>query len=525
MSGIVVVDVDGSTGKQSLLELEKRFGTLPQSVMQITPGKIIDGQRTGKGHHWIFMTGQRKFRCRINIAEKIDIKADGGYIVAAPSVHPAGTGSYAFAKGLSFEDIKLAELPAAWIEFLLPKEPAKGQATADCPELPPASEAIIEACRQEIVLWEPAVEGQGGDKQTYKVARTIFYDWGLDEHEGEPILNEFNMRCVPAWDNKQLQHKIDCALTSPGKRQRGWKRTARPIKGEYHPAFGAFVLNPSRTRPSALAFRREHYHHAEDVILRYYAGDFYCWSKNHYKQIPTEVIKGDVLDWLTKAVKLDRHGKQVPFPANNKNVNDVVEALKSVCLLPEEIEPGTWLDDGEKRPASSFIFAQNGVYDWKADKGYCCSPLWFNLSCLNTVIRDKALTPKRWLQFLDELWGNDQASKDLLHEFMGLTLTLDTSFQKMLLIIGPKRSGKGTIFRTLEAIHGKENVAGPTADSLTQNFGLAPLLGKPLAIIRDARFAETGKFSLPVLRKLLCDNHLRLPGQAGQANVNKIVTT
>jgi hypothetical protein len=34
---------------------------------------------------------------------------------------------------------------------------------------------------------------------------------------------------------------------------------------------------------------------------------------------------------------------------------------------------------------------------------------------------------------------------------------------------------------------GRENVAGPTLSSLAQNFGLAPLIGKPLAIISDAR--------------------------------------
>ena len=50
-------------------------------------------------------------------------------------------------------------------------------------------------------------------------------------------------------------------------------------------------------------------------------------------------------------------------------------------------------------------------------------------------------------------------------------------------------------------------------------------MGK-LTPFRDRQDRQgTGKFSLPVPRKLLCDNHLRLTGQAGQANVNKIVTT
>lgn len=38
---------------------------------------------------------------------------------------------------------------------------------------------------------------------------------------------------------------------------------------------------------------------------------------------------------------------------------------------------------------------------------------------------------------------------------------------------------------------GRGHVAGPTLASLGTNFGLAPLLGKPLAIISDARLGST----------------------------------
>ena len=60
----------------------------------------------------------------------------------------------------------------------------------------------------------------------------------------------------------------------------------------------------------------------------------------------------------------------------------------------------------------------------------------------------------------------------------------------MLLLIGPTRSGKGTIARMLTALIGSGHVAGPTLASLGTNFGLSPLLGKPLAIISDARLGN-----------------------------------
>ena len=62
--------------------------------------------------------------------------------------------------------------------------------------------------------------------------------------------------------------------------------------------------------------------------------------------------------------------------------------------------------------------------------------------------------------------------------------------QKMLLLIGPTRSGKGTIARALTALLGRGHVTGPTLASLGTNFGLSPLLGKPLAVISDARLGD-----------------------------------
>jgi putative DNA primase/helicase len=64
-----------------------------------------------------------------------------------------------------------------------------------------------------------------------------------------------------------------------------------------------------------------------------------------------------------------------------------------------------------------------------------------------------------------------------------------TDLHKIMLLIGPTRSGKGTIARVLAALLGKGNVAGPTLASLGTNFGLSFLLGKPLAVVSDARLA------------------------------------
>jgi putative DNA primase/helicase len=72
---------------------------------------------------------------------------------------------------------------------------------------------------------------------------------------------------------------------------------------------------------------------------------------------------------------------------------------------------------------------------------------------------------------------------------------------KILLIVGPTRAGKGVISRILGALVGHSNVCGPTLSSLATDFGLAPLLGKPLAVISDARMS--GRNSATTVERLL----------------------
>jgi putative DNA primase/helicase len=72
-------------------------------------------------------------------------------------------------------------------------------------------------------------------------------------------------------------------------------------------------------------------------------------------------------------------------------------------------------------------------------------------------------------------------------EDVDYALTTDTRQQKIFLLVGPPRSGKGTIIRVLKALCNSSNVVNPAFSSLAENFGLQPLIGKTLAIIADAR--------------------------------------
>jgi putative DNA primase/helicase len=161
------------------------------------------------------------------------------------------------------------------------------------------------------------------------------------------------------------------------------------------------------------------------------------------------------------------------------------------------------------------VSCTNGILHLPTRKLLQHTPAFFSLNALDFDYGPNAPKPAEWLKFLSQLWPNDQQSIEMLQEMFGLMLTGDTSHQKAFLLVGPKRSGKGTIARVLTKLLGQANVCGPTLSSLGQNFGLAPLIGKRVAIISDARLggktdqqvvverilAITGEDSLSVDRK------------------------
>jgi P4 family phage/plasmid primase-like protien len=96
-------------------------------------------------------------------------------------------------------------------------------------------------------------------------------------------------------------------------------------------------------------------------------------------------------------------------------------------------------------------------------------------------------TCPHWAKFMTDVWPDDQESIECLQEMFGYILSGDTSQQKFFNIIGPRRSGKGTINKILVELLGLHNTTAPQLEELCDTFGLQPWLGKLLASFTDAR--------------------------------------
>jgi len=113
MSGFFVLDIDPRHGgKESLQDLIRRNGLFP---------KTLSSHTGGGGYHLFFKEPAIKITNRSNVLPGIDVRGDGGYIVAPPSFHQSGR-QYSWMK-----DNKDAEIEHApvWLLDLLTGAKAK----------------------------------------------------------------------------------------------------------------------------------------------------------------------------------------------------------------------------------------------------------------------------------------------------------------------------------------------------------------------------------------------------------------
>jgi len=278
--------------------------------------------------------------------------------------------------------------------------------------------------------------------------------------------------------------------------------------GSRDPDTGRLVLSMSRTLPTAEAYVREFRTHADGRTLHSYAGILMGWQGNRYAEVEDETIKNQIQPWLHDAVHYvcNRRTKEMelkPFPANPGTIKAALDSARTLTHLPASLTPPFWLGDPAGRTDPREVLSCRTLnLHIPAGRVFPATPALFNTNSLEFDYDPDAEVPEKWLRFLDELWGSDAESVGLLQEWFGYCLTADTSQQKMLLLLGPKRCGKGTIGRVLTRLVGAGNVAGPTTSSLAGPFGLQPLIGKSLAIVSDARFS--GNDIAIVTERLLC---------------------
>lgn len=263
---------------------------------------------------------------------------------------------------------------------------------------------------------------------------------------------------------------------------------------------------PEPSNPMAVARHLVPDWHSEDgqLLRRRWRGSWMHWAESSWQELDDQEVRASLYKRLEHATYVsgtdkDGHPETRPWAPTKTKIGNLLDALGAITLLSARTDAPAWLDQ-DTPEQGPIVACANGLLRIRDRELLPLTPEFFNLISVPYAY-DRDATAPNWEQFLRQVWPDDQASIDALQEWFGYVLSGRTDQQKIVLIVGPTRSGKGTIARVLAELVGRGNMAGPTLAGLGSNFGLSSLLGKPLAVISDARLS--GKDGGQVVERLL----------------------
>lgn len=276
--------------------------------------------------------------------------------------------------------------------------------------------------------------------------------------------------------------------------------------------------------------------------LRRWTSGWYEYDGRKWNALSDEHLSARVRNWLNGCwqVKYDKKLESnvlTRVTPSQTLVNEVMASLHiDTAVMAEDLPvwvPASFDESGNPRwgtacvsareraslpPARDIIAFRNGLLDAKAwTQGVIRfmphTPTWFSTTVLPFDLPVEELAAldmsdekgvadwmmskaPSWFAFLKDVAADDEWVR-CLQQFAGYLLVDTTIMEKILMIVGPQRSGKGTIDSVLSAMLGSENVTTTSFQQLCERFHMSTLMGKKLYVMTDAHM---GRFTdVPVV--------------------------
>lgn len=441
----------------------------------------------------------------------IDIRGDGGQVVAVGSIHPDTGNLYTWMEGRSPDEIALAPFPLRRRSALAPPPPPP----AISPAAPPPRGATMgvreaawaaKALQSELTALSGAMEGTRNhalNTAAFNLGQLIGGGY-LERGEVEQSLlgTAANIGLPEAEARKTISSGITSGMRKP--RLAPPERMGAPAPGTKaadvgnaggvgglpnKAADGRWIISAKLPAPTARAFCDELYRTDEARTLHNYTDVFCAWRRGAYQMMESGGIRKSLYRWLETRCVVWEDDVLVPCAPNKSKVDNILDALKAEVFQPATTPVPCVLNGAELPPVDELLACPNGVLHIPAGNVLPATPNLFTFNAIDFDYRIDAPKPTVWLSFLDQLWGDDPESIMCFQEILGYLLLPDTRFQKIFMLVGPPRSGKGTLAHVTTAVVGENNVCSPTLASFGSNFGLSAFIGKSLAIVPDARLS------------------------------------
>ena len=434
ISQVIVIDIDGKKGLESLEAIGLTLETMPMTPTAHTGGG---------GYHLYYRYSEGAARTKVGVLDKVDIRADGGIVIAPPSLHQSGK-RYAW-----LEDRNLDDVPIADFDFSSLVKPASEPAK----EAEPVA-LVPEGKRNDWVFRRMCGYRNKGDSE-----ETIYKKGKID----------YEQRCVhdPPMTDKELRDMAHSAFT------------------RYEPAVEVHRSDTGNASMMVSIYGDTlRYDHKRKRWLRW---GKHRWETNydgHISRLAQEIARERQRRAL--AIK-DLEGRKKEFSWGiSSESRGKVEACVALAKIMEPIA-----DDGTNWDRDIMLLGTpNGVVDLRM--GELREGKAEDRITMSTGVdfNPDAKCP-RWEQFLIEIF-EDAELIDWLWRVLGYSVMGETTEQIFMVGHGEGSNGKSKFFEAVCNALGDYAYYTPFA-----TFGLpAPSSTNDLAALEHRRFVTSSETNI-----------------------------
>ena len=395
-SGFFALDVDGEEGEKSLREL----GRAERGATR--------NRRVNNRWRWpapFFRWPGRAIKNKVALAPGLDIRADGGYIVAPPSNHISGR-QYMWKH---LDEAPLAEAPI-WLIKILSEDK-----TYNTNGKPKATDLVLEG-----------VPKGARDTTLFRYACRLRAQ-GLKREEAEILILQAAAKCKPPFPPNEALNKVASA----------WRYSKT-----YHPTD---LGNAERL--VALHGQDLRYCHPWGKWLVW---DGKLWQEDNSAEVMRRAKETVRLMYAEAANIEDKADREalINFAMRSEQSGRLAAMIslaaseEGIPILPKDLDRDPWL-----------LNAANGTIDLRTGelRPHSRDDL---ITKLIPIEYDPMAKCPRWEQFLDEIMLGNKSLIYFLQRAAGMSLAGDTSEHVLFTLYGTGRNGKSTLLNTLLALMG-----------------------------------------------------------------------